>query len=168
MKPVRAPERIWRSRRAAPIWRKYPDVEDTHSAAWLCPAWTRGGARPHVVSAQDPFSRPAPRSPSWRVCAVQLASLFPESSATIRHNSEPPTCRVVSSQTGNGLPERNTEAMDASSGVRDFRYSATMAVFSSFLVVAAMRSQASASLIMLFVGASIPLVRPWFGLFQFS
>ena len=37
---------------------------------------------------------------------------------------------------------------DASSTVRDFRCSATIAVFSSFLVVPAIRSQASASLIM--------------------
>ena len=68
----------------------------------------------------------------------------------LRDNSPqhlPPTCSVASSQTGNGLPEKNTAEMAASSGVYAFRYSATIAIFSSFLVVAAMRLPALANLI---------------------
>ena len=55
---------------------------------------------------------------------------------------------MVSSHKGNALPERKTAETAASPGVRDFKYSATIAVFSSFLVVPAIRSQASASLCM--------------------
>ena len=49
------------------------------------------------------------------------------------------------SHAGNGLPERNTAETDASSTGREVRYSATMRVFSSFLVVPAINSQASAN-----------------------
>ena len=44
------------------------------------------------------------------------------------------------------LPERKTAAAAASSTATDFRYSATIVVFSSFLVVPTILSQASASL----------------------
>src|ERR1700722_20980517 len=61
---------------------------------------------------------------------------------------EPPICNVVSSQAANALPERNTADTADPSTVRDFRYSATMAVFCNFLVVAAIASQVCANLSM--------------------
>src|SRR5579863_7531896 len=88
----------------------------------------------------------APKSPCFLYAAVSAPSSFPASSATTRHNSAPPTCNVVSSQAGNARPERNTADTAASSGEQPFRYSATIPVFSSFLLVAAIASQVSASL----------------------
>src|ERR1700719_3824046 len=64
------------------------------------------------------------------------------------HRMELPICNVVSSHAANALPERNTADTADSSIVRDFRYSATTAVFCSFLVVAAMASQVCANLSM--------------------
>ena len=57
------------------------------------------------------------------------------------HSDRPPTCRVVYSQAGNGRPDRNTAEIAASSAFRDRKYSATRAVFCSFLVVAPIASQ---------------------------
>jgi hypothetical protein len=44
------------------------------------------------------------------------------------------------------LPDRNTAETDASSTVRDFKYSATIPTFKSFFVVPAIASQVSANL----------------------
>ena len=76
--------------------------------------------------------------------------VFVSSSATTRHNSLPPTCKVVSSQAGKARPERKTEAAAASSVAQVWKYSATAAIFSSFLGVAAIASQVSANLRMAF------------------
>src|SRR6476620_4271850 len=102
----------------------------------------------------------APTSPNFRYSAVSSASLHPDSSETTRHNNRPPTCSVVSSQAGNGLPERTTAETDASSTVREARYSATIPTFKSVLVVAAIDSQASANLRIKFSLDHLLSVRP--------
>jgi hypothetical protein len=65
-----------------------------------------------------------------------------------RQSSAPPTCKVASSYAGKGRPERKIAAVAASlSGddcKEDRKYAATSAVFSSFLVVAAIASQVRA------------------------
>jgi hypothetical protein len=43
------------------------------------------------------------------------------------------------------LPDKNTAETDASSTVRDFKYSATIPIFNSLLVVPAIASQVSAN-----------------------
>ena len=82
----------------------------TEAVLPVFPGLDSADVRPGVCGAVERRTSPAtaPRSPSWRYAAVSSASAFPESSATIRHSSDPPTCSVVSSQTGNGLPERKT------------------------------------------------------------
>src|SRR5579862_9336252 len=98
-------------------------------------------------------SAAAPKSPNFRYAAVNSASLLPDNSPTTRHSDRPPTCSVASSHAGKGLPDRNTAETDASSTGRDLRYAATIRIFSSFLVVAAIASQVSANCLMM----SIPL-----------
>jgi hypothetical protein len=61
----------------------------------------------------------------------------------MRHRIEPPTCNVVSSQAGKGTPEKKTAAAAASSTETDRKNSARIAVFASFLLVAAIRSESS-------------------------
>src|SRR5580765_4348714 len=106
--------------------------------------------------APNAFPATAPTSPSFRYSAVNSASLHPDSSETTRHKNRPPTCSVVSSQAGNGLPERNTAETDASSTVREVRYSATIPTFNRFFVVPAMASQASANFLIA-CGADTPV-----------
>ena len=83
--------------------------------------------------------------PELPISGSQFRLALPESSATTATRACPPTCSVVSSQAGNGFPERNTAETDASSTVRDVKYSATIPTFTSFLVVPAIASQASAN-----------------------
>src|SRR5215471_21373693 len=59
-------------------------------------------------------SATAPKSPWLRYDSVSSASDFPDNSATMRHKIEPPTCKVVSSQAGKGLPEKKTAPVAAS------------------------------------------------------
>ena len=110
------------------------------TAVQLLPALESGEET--LVGGQAVLEGVMMRSPhAWAIAD----SDFPDSSCTIFHSCVPPSCKVVSWYAGNARPERNTAETAASSGVRDLRYSATMRVFSSFLVVAAMASQAGAS-----------------------
>src|SRR5208282_4322904 len=77
--------------------------------------------------------------------SVSSGSDFPDRPLITRQSTAPPTCKVASSYAGKGRPERKMAAGAASLGgiVRnnDRKYVATSAVFSSFLVVAAIASQ---------------------------
>ena len=79
-----------------------------------------------MTSAAAPAGPSAPINPaenggSAGEVATPSSSLLPESSSTACHSSLPPTCSVVSSHAGKGLPERKTAATAASSGELDLR-----------------------------------------------
>src|SRR5258708_5352332 len=80
-----------------------------------------GPPLPGSLSSRSTAPATAPRSPSLRYAAVSSLSVLPERWATIPQSSLPPTCSVVSSHAGNGLPEKNTAATAASATGTDFK-----------------------------------------------